>query len=257
MMHTSSSEHASNFHRVLFLLLILTQFLPLNSWADLSDLKVYSPIVGKGDMGIEVLGNKTIDNDAEHDDFQYHELEFECGVTDWWATSITASLIKPAEESLKFNILGWENTLQFTEQGKYWLDLGVHLELEFDDENDEPNIFEMRVLFEKTFQEYQHTFNVNFEQQFGSAADESTELEYIWRSEREITEHTSIGFEAYGSLGEIKDFSPLQEQQHIIGLAIYNEFHIGPVEIEADLVWMFGLTEGSTCLLYTSPSPRD
>jgi len=31
----------------------------------------------------------------------------------------------------------------------------------------------MRVLFEKTLPEYQHTFNVNFEQQFGSAADES------------------------------------------------------------------------------------
>jgi len=244
-MHTLSSEQVSNFRRIFFLLLILAQFLPINSWADLSDLKVYSPIVEKGKMGIEVLGNKTVDDDAEHDDFQYHELEFEYGVTDWWATSITASLIKPAEESLKYNILGWENTFQFTEQGKYWLDFGVHFELEFDDENDEPNIFEMRVLFEKTLPEYQHTFNVNFEQQFGSAADESTELEYIWRSRKEITEHISIGFEAYGSLGEIKDFAPLQEQEHIIGPAIYNEFHVGPIEIEAHLVWMFGLTEVS------------
>ena len=109
-MHTSFSKHANNFHRVFFLLLILTQFLPINSWADLSDLKVYSPIVEKGEMGIEVLGNKTIDDDDEHDDSQYHELEFEYGVTDWWATSITTSLIKPAEESLKFNIIGWENT---------------------------------------------------------------------------------------------------------------------------------------------------
>ena len=104
-MHTFYREQVSNFHRVFFLLLILALLLPFNSWADLSDLKVYSPIVEKGEMGIEVLGNKTIDDNAEQDDFQYHELEFEYGVTDWWATSITASLIKPAEESLKYNIL--------------------------------------------------------------------------------------------------------------------------------------------------------
>ena len=244
-MHTFSREQESNFHRVFSLLLILALLLPFNSWADLSDLKVYSPIVEKGEMGIEVLGNKTIDDDAEQDDFQYHELEFEYGVTDWWATSITTSLIKPAEESLKYNIIGWENTFQFTEQGKYWLDPGVHFELEFDDEGDEPDIFEVRVLFEKTLPEYQHTLNVNFEQQFGSAADESTELEYIWRSRKKITEHTSIGFEAYGVMGEIKDFAPLQEQQHIIGPAVYNVFHIGPIEIESHLVWMFGLTEDS------------
>ena len=213
--------------------------------ADLSDLKVYSPIVEKGDMGIEILGNTTFDDDDAADGFQYHELEFEIGVTDWWATSFTTSLIKLAEEDLKFNIIGWENTFQFTEHGKYWLDMGVHLELEFDDENDEANVFEMRVLFEKTIAAYQHTLNINFEQEFGSEAEESTELEYIWRSKKEISHSLSVGFEAYGSLGEIKAFEPLQEQQHIIGPAIYNEFEIFGQEIETHLTWLFGLTDAS------------
>jgi hypothetical protein len=205
---------------------------------------VYSPIVEKGKMGVEVLGNTTIDDD-KHDGFQYHELEYEYGITDWWATSFTTSLIKLPEESLKYNILGWENTLQFTKQGKYWLDLGVHFELEFDDENDKPNVFEMRLLFEKTSPKYQHTMNVNFEQQFGGEANESIELEYIWRSRKMITEHGAIGFEAYGAMGEIKDLSALEDQQHIIGPAIYNEFKIANIEIESHLVWMFGLTAGS------------
>ena len=135
--------------------------------ADLADLKVYSPIVNKGEMGIEILGNTTFDDDDEADGFQYHELEFEMGVTDWWATSFTASLIKFPEEDIKFNIIGWEITFQFTEDGKYWLNTGVHLELEFDDENDEPNNFEVRVLFEKNIATYQHTFNINFEQECG------------------------------------------------------------------------------------------
>ena len=46
-------------------------------------------------------------------------------------------------------------------------------------------------------------------------------------------------------MGEIKDFSALKNQQHIIGPAIYNEFKIGDIEIESHLVWMFGLTESS------------
>ena len=213
--------------------------------ADLTDLKVYSPIVNKGEMGIEILGNTTFDDDDEADGFQYHELEFEMGVTDWWATSFTASLIKFPEEDIKFNIIGWENTFQFTEDGKYWLNTGGHLELEFDDENDEPNNFEVRVLFEKNIATYQHTFNINFEQEFGSEAEDSTELEYIWRSKKEISHALSVGFEAYGSLGEIKAFEPLQEQQHIIGPAVYNDLEFFGQEIETHLTWMFGLTDVS------------
>ena len=244
-MHKTSNGQKDSPCSAYHVFLILIQLITYNCWADLSDLKVYSPIVEKGKMGLEILGNTTIDDDDAQDRFQYHELEYEYGVTDWWATSVTASLIKPSGESLKYNILGWENTLQFTKQGKYWLDPGVHLELEFDDENDKPKVFEMRLLFEKTSANYQHTANLNFEQQFGSKADESTELEYIWRSKKNITENFAIGFEAYGAMGEIKDFSALKNQQHIIGPAIYNEFKIGDIEIESHLVWMFGLTESS------------
>ncbi len=219
--------------------------LPRIVLAELEDLKVYSPIVVKGRLGLEFLGNTTIDDDEDKDGFQYHELELEYGVTDWWATSITTSLINPTDESLRYNILGWENTFQFTEQGKYWLDPGFHLELEYEDEHDKPHRLEMRFLFEKTLTEYQHTLNINFEQEFGRPSDESIELEYIWRSVKNITPHFGIGFEAYGSMGEIKNFDPLQEQQHIIGPAVYNEFEFGEMEIETHLVWMFGLTDES------------
>ena len=228
-----------------FLFLILIQLITFNSWANLTELKVYSPIVKKGEMGIEVLGNTRIDDDDDQDGFQFHELEYEYGVTDSWATSFTAGLIKAAQGSLIFDTLGWENTLQFTEQGKYWIDLGVHTEVELENESDKPNGLELRLLFEKTTSSYQHTGNLNFEQQVGSEADESTELEYIWRSKKYINDHAAVGFEAYGAMGEIKDFSPMKNQHHIIGPAIYNEFKIAGIKIESHLVWMFGLTEDS------------
>ena len=228
------------------LALMLIQLMTFNSWANLTELKVYSPIVEKGEMGIEILGNTRIDdNNDDHDGFQFHELEYEYGVTNWWATSVTAGLIKQGEDSLIFDTLGWENTLQLSEEGKYWIDFGVHFELELENESDKPDGFELRLLFEKTTSSYQHTGNINFEQQIGSQADESTELEYIWRSKKYINDHAAIGFEAYGALGEIKDFSPMKNQEHIIGPAIYNEFMIGDIKIESHLVWMFGLTDDS------------
>ena len=102
-MHKLPKGQKNNLSPARYQLLILIQLITLNCWADLSDLKVYSPIVEKGEMGLEILGNTTVDNNNTKDGFQYHELEYEYGVTDWWATSVTASLIKPSQESLKYN----------------------------------------------------------------------------------------------------------------------------------------------------------
>ena len=79
--------------------------------ADLTDMKVYSPIVEKGDLQFEVIGNVVVDDDEEYHGFKHQEFELEYGVTDFWASSVTASLIEPAGKGVKYDILGWENTL--------------------------------------------------------------------------------------------------------------------------------------------------
>ncbi len=227
------------------ILLIAALIFPVCAWADLSDLKVYSPIIEKGERQFEIIGNVTMDGEEELDGFQHHEFELEYGVTDFWATSITASLIKPATEALKYDILGWENTLQLTGEGRYWLDLGLHLEVELNDEGDESHNLEGRFLFRKVAGEFEHILNLNFEQAFGNGADESTELEYIWRTRMNLSEHTSIGFEAFGTIGEIKEVPALSEQDHRLGPSIYHTLDLGGVEIEFNLIWLLGLTESS------------
>ena len=230
----------SNYSRIFALLTLLV--FPALSYAELSDLKVYTPLVEKGNFAFEVLGNTVIDGNAELGGFQYHEFEFEYGVTDWWASSLTNSLVVAPIGGLKYNVFGWENTFQLTEEGRYWLDFGVHIELEFDDEKNESDQVEVRLMFRKSSNVFEHIFNLNFEQDFGSQARESLELEYIWRSKIRITEYAAAGFELYGALGEVKDFEPLKEQEHIIGPAFYYDFDFGEIEVESHLVWLFGLT---------------
>ena len=231
--------------KIYTLLLIATLIFPVDGAADLSDLKVYSPIVEKGERQLELIGNITMDNEKPLDNFQHHELEFEYGVTDFWATSITASLIKPATESIKYDILGWENTLQLTEENKYWLDFGFHGEIELNDENDETHNLEARLLFRKVIGKFEHILNLNFEQAFGNGADEGLELEHVWRTKLRLNEHTGIGFEAFGTIGEIKEATALSAQDHRLGPAVYHTFYWGELEIELHLIWLFGLTASS------------
>ena len=143
---------------------VITVALSGNVRADLTDMKVYSPIVEKGDLQFEVIGNVVIDDDEEYHGFKHQEFELEYGVTDNWATSITASLIEPAGEAVKYDILGWENTFQLTEEGRYWLDFGFHMEVEVNDEGDEPHNLEGRFLFRRVSGAFEHILNVNIEQ---------------------------------------------------------------------------------------------
>ncbi|NKB36878.1 MAG: hypothetical protein GKR93_06860 [Gammaproteobacteria bacterium] len=225
--------------------LLAVLLIPASGYADLGDLKVYSPIVEKGELAFEVLGDTTFDNDKSRDGFQYHEFEFEYSINDRWATSLTNSIVKLPGEDLKYNVLGWENTIQFTEEGKYWLDTGVHIELELDDEKDVADQVEVRFLFRHNSGKFEHIANINFEQQFGSAAEESLELEYIWRSKYRLSDTSGIGLEAYGELGEIKKFESLPEQEHILGPAVYHDLVIFGIGLETQMTWLFGLTQGS------------
>ena len=213
--------------------------------ADLTDMKVYSPIVEKGDLQFESIGNMILDDDDEYHGFKHQEFELEYGVKDFWATSVTASVIEAAGEGVKFDILGWENTFQLTGEGRYWLDFGFHTEIEVNDEGDEPHNLEGRFLFRRVSGAFEHILNVNFEQQFGSAADESTELEYIWRTKFILDYDTAIGFEAFGAPGEIKYLPALSEQDHRLGPAFYQDLKIGGVTVEMNLIWLIGLTQGS------------
>ena len=231
--------------KIYTLLLITLCILPVKAAADLSDLKVYSPIVERGERQLEIIGNITLDHENDLNNFQHHELEFEYGVTDFWATSITASLIKPATESIKYDILGWENTLQLTKENKYWLDFGFHGEIELNDESDEAHNLEARFLFRKVIGQSEHILNLNFEQAFGKAANEGLELEHVWRTKIRLNEHTSIGFEAFGTIGEIKEVTALSTQDHRLGPAVYHTFDWGGIEIELHLIWLFGLTASS------------
>src|SRR3989337_3944182 len=156
-----------------FLLLVLCCICVTVSYAD---PKVYSPYVKKGELAIETRGNTTIDDDNNKDGSQRHVFELEYGVTDWWKTAFVARLNKPGDGTIRYDSTAWENIIQLTEKGKYWLDAGLYLEYKLKDEKGAPDIFEGKLLLQKTITDYQNTLNLTIEQELGSDGDDDLEF---------------------------------------------------------------------------------
>jgi len=210
-----------------------------------ADPKVYSPIVNSGVLAFENRGNVTLDNDGDKGGSQRHVFELEYGINDWWKTAAVARLDKSASSSLRYDSIAWENILQLTDQGKYWLDAGIYLEYQLKDDNDAPDIFEGKLLLEKNIQGYQHTLNLTIEQELGSKGDDDLEFEYAWRTRKKLTDKLKLGFEAFGKLGELRDIKATEDQDHRAGPVVYHEFNLGDLEVEYKLAWLFGLTSAT------------
>jgi hypothetical protein len=242
----SEEKRRNNPGQTLAVFLVLLTIFILRPIDVLADPKVYSPIVKKGVWAVGVRGNTTIDDDDEHDGSQRHVFLIEYGVTDWWKTEIVGRLNEKAEGSLRYDSTGWENIFQLTEQGKYWLDVGLYLEYKLKDENNAPDIFEAKLLLEKPVQGFLNTLNLIIEQELGSDGDDDLEFEYAWRTRKEIGHHMKLGVEAFGKLGELRDIKSLEDQEHRIGPVFYHEFELGhDLEVEYNIGWLFGLTDES------------
>ncbi|OGT76812.1 MAG: hypothetical protein A2W76_02320 [Gammaproteobacteria bacterium RIFCSPLOWO2_12_47_11] len=225
-----------------FLLLVLCCICVTVSYAD---PKVYSPYVKKGELAIETRGNTTIDDDNNKDGSQRHVFELEYGVTDWWKTAFVARLNKPGDGTLRYDSTAWENIIQLTEKGKYWLDAGLYLEYKLADESSVADKFETKLLFEKPAFGFRHTLNLVFEKEVGEHSKESVEFEYAWRTTKEIAEEIALGIEAFGGVGEIRNTKSLEDQEHRLGPVFYHEVEIGGMKIDYNLAWLFGLTDAS------------
>lgn len=210
-----------------------------------ADPKVYSPHVKSGVLAFENRGNVTFDNDGDKGGSQRHVFELEYGINDWWKTAAVARLDKSANGSLRYDSMAWENIFQLTEQEKYWLDAGIYLEYQLKDDSNTPDIFEGKLLVEKKIQGYQHTLNLTIEQELGSKGDDDLEFEYAWRTRKKLTDELMFGIEAFGKLGELRSIKDTQDQDHRAGPVVYHEFHLGDLEVEYKLAWLFGLTSAT------------
>lgn len=203
-------------------------------------LKVYSPIVEKGELELEVFGVLEDDNTAGI------KYEVGVGVTDRWFTSVFFETEKKPGSFYDGRFIATENIIQLTEQGQYFIDVGVYLEYKVALDGGRPDKFEGKILLEKSTRHFVHTLNVIFENEIGPNASNGTDLEYAWQSLYRFKPTFEFGLQGFGKFGKIHDFLPSMAQRHQVGPAFRGKQRIGKKTFFAyEAGYMIGLTKGS------------
>ena len=209
--------------------------------------KVYSPIVEKWEIEVEVSGSYDFDDHKELNSIQKQQYALGCGVSDRWFTELYGEIKKERNEdgedlNFRFTTMEWENRYQLTERGKYWLDAGLYFAYEIPFENKHPGELEGKILLEKSLTQLTHTANIIFKKEVGGGTQNETEGGFAWSSRYHLSSWVQPGFEYYADFGVINQHLPYDQQQHQIGPAFYGHL---TKNIEYDIGYLFGVSEAA------------
>ena len=193
---------------VIFALGLTTILSPVDASA--GDL-VYSPIVEGGELELEFIGHRENGGD------QQHKWEVGYGFTDRFKSAVFLETEKSSGEGFSASAIAWENIFQLTEQGKYWLDLGLYVEYEHSLIDGGHDKIETKLLMEKQVGNVMNRVNLIFEKDISGPDQEGVEFEYAWQSTYRFSKKLEFGIEGFGGFGELNDFAPSHEQEHSFG----------------------------------------
>ncbi len=208
--------------------------------------KIYSPHVEQGELELEYRGGITFDDRATKDDKQKHKFAVGYGVTQQWFTEVYGELENHPgsgeDEGLEYSATEWENRFQISEPGEWWADTGFYLAYEFAAENEEADKLEMKLLLEKSIDQWTHRTNLTLEKEIGSDSEEEWEGGASWSTSYRLRPEFEPGVEIHWEYGDFAESRPFEEQEFLLGPVVYGK--IGP-NIKYDVGYLFGLSEDS------------
>jgi hypothetical protein len=178
-----------------------------------------------------------------------HDKSLDYGVTERWRLSAVAKFERPEDANMRFSALGAESLYVFkplddkkTTDVGYGFFLGVQASTNHETQN---NVQFGPIL---SYKADKLSINANpfFEKTFGRNKVDGIAFTYGWNAKYELTKAVSIGVEGFGVVENIGHGTPLDEQEHRIGPAIFTEVEISKdYSISPDFAVLFGLTKGT------------
>ncbi len=198
---------------------LLVFFVPANAHAT---KKVYGPNVEKGELEIEYRGGYDIDDDSDADGAWKQKFAVGYGFTDMWFSEIYAEFEREGESGAnpEFTAIEWENRFKLTEQGEYWVDIGLLTELVYNTSGGADKA-EVKLLLAKDVNKFSHLANFKLEREFGEDSSDDTEYGVSWSSRYRYKPEFEPGIEIHSDLGEFGGDANFDEQKHQIGPVIY------------------------------------
>jgi high-affinity iron transporter len=209
-----------------------------------AEKRVFSPMVVQGEREIETTGVYDFDPAKNKNAVQEYKNAFGYGVTSNWNTELEIEMERePTDDGLtrfKATHLEWENILQLTQQGQYWLDAGVYLAYEAPLINKQAGQFEGKILLEKSLQKITNTLNINFNKEVGGSSDPHTDGGIAWSTKYRLTSFLEPGFEYYIDYSAIGHHLTYDQQSHQVGPAFYGRL---TRHIKYDVGYLFGISD--------------
>ena len=178
--------------------------------------KVYRPFVEKGETEFEFRSGYR--DFSGGPDVYASVFDVGYGVTDRWKTELVVEYEGETGLGGKMEAIEWENVFVLTEQGKYWVDVGLFAEYEHSFSAG-PDEIKIGPLFEKEIGRTVANLNLLFEREIGSGASDETELDYSWQVRWRGKEALEFGVQGFGGLGALDHLG--DEASHSIGPALF------------------------------------
>jgi hypothetical protein len=211
------------------------------AYADPDDY-VHVPAVEYGEREIELRFGTASATDGPRESAA--SLAFGYGVTPWWFTEVYGRWHR--SDATSFDAIEWENRFQLTEPGQYFADFGLLVEIERP--RDRAEGYELRVgpLMQKDFGPVQANFNVLLQRHYHASDPQETDLGYQWQLKYRYRPAFEFGAQGFGEVGPWNDWSPVREQEHIAGPAIFGRFNLGGRQVlKYDAAVLFRLSDAA------------
>ncbi len=234
--------------------------------------EVIHPDVVKHGFEVEVLNGVRLDDVPDGEERSAHEFALGFAPFSFWKTKAAVEIANPEGDKAEYEAFEWENVflLPFGSHGSghghghdhghdhghgngdfFSLGaLGIFFALEVPNEGGiDSGAVEVGPIAEVSFGPVETVANLLFEVPFTDGEDPG--LAYALSAAVPVAEFDPIalaaGFEAHGGAeGALGDGTPINDNSHVIGPALYSEVDLGNDRIlEPRLAFLFGLTDGS------------
>jgi hypothetical protein len=178
-----------------------------------------------------------------------HDKSLDYGINERWRLSAVGKFERPDESDLRFSAVSVESLFvlkPIDDKKDVDVGLGWFVGVQGATNHAVQNNVQFGPIL--SFKADKIAINANpfFEKTFGRNRIDGIALSYGWNAKYEISKTVSIGVEGFGFVENVGGGTPLAEQEHRIGPALFTEVAITKdYSITPDFAVLFGLTKGT------------
>lgn len=204
---------------------------------------VSSPYVTKGKLSVGTKSGYDIDDDSQVDGGWKQKGFVGYGVTDYWSTQVEVQYKKSGTRGAdaEFDEVEWENNLQLTKKGEYFIDAGIRSELVYNTSGGADKA-KFKLMLAKETGDFTHKANVALDREFGEDSHGADiEADAAWSTKYSYTKEFEPGVEVHSDFGSISDGDSYSEQKHMAGPVAYGK--IGSFGYDVGV--LFGISDAA------------